>query len=126
MIVSVAANRQQSWSHSLIQHLPSITMAKRVRFVHSLLQTSLHRDIASTYLMRETDTIVYAASGHGAIVSGPNGSNRQELAPGDFALIPAYAEHQEVNDSDEDVRWIITRGGRTPIVHNLERWSKSQ
>ena len=51
---------------------------------------------------------------------------RQELEPGDFALIPAYAEHQEVNDSDEDVRWIIRRGGRSPVVHNLEDWGKSQ
>ena len=70
------------------------------------------------------DTIVYAAKGHGALVSGMNGSKRQELAPGDFALIPAYAEHQEVNDSDEDVVWIITRGGRNPVVQNLEAWSK--
>jgi uncharacterized RmlC-like cupin family protein len=69
------------------------------------------------------DTIVYAAKGHGALVSGANGSKRQELAPGDWALIPAYAEHQEVNDSDEDVVWIITRGGRNPVVQNLEAWS---
>jgi uncharacterized RmlC-like cupin family protein len=71
------------------------------------------------------DTIVYAAKGHGAIVSGSDGSKRQELGPGDFALIPAYAEHQEVNDSDEDIVWIITRGGRNPIVHNLEGWGQS-
>ncbi|RII24019.1 hypothetical protein CUC08_Gglean012851 [Alternaria sp. MG1] len=71
-----------------------------------------------------TDTIVYAAKGHGAIVSGSNGNKRQELAPGDFALIPAYAEHQEINESDEDVVWIITRGGRNPIVQNLAGWSK--
>ncbi|CAN9431871.1 unnamed protein product [Alternaria alternata] len=69
-------------------------------------------------------TIVYAAKGHGAIVSGSNGNKRQELAPGDFALIPAYAEHQEINESDEDVVWIITRGGRNPIVQNLAGWSK--
>ncbi|ORY19812.1 RmlC-like cupin domain-containing protein [Clohesyomyces aquaticus] len=73
----------------------------------------------------EEDTIVYAAKGHGTIVSGENGSKRQELVPGDFALIPAFAEHQEVNDSDEDVVWIITRGGRNPIVQNLEGWGKS-
>ncbi|CAA9965304.1 hypothetical protein PTT_14606 [Pyrenophora teres f. teres 0-1] len=72
----------------------------------------------------EEDTIVYAAKGHGAIVSGPDGNKRQELAPGDFALIPAYAEHQEVNDSDEEVVWIITRGGRNPVVHNLEGWTR--
>jgi len=70
------------------------------------------------------DTIVYAAKGHGALVSGSNGNKRQELAPGDFALIPAYSEHQEVNDSDEDVVWIITWGGRNPVVENLEAWSK--
>lgn len=72
-----------------------------------------------------SDTIVYAASGYGAIVWGPDGSKRQELAPGDFALIPAYAEHQEVNDSDDEIKWIITRGGRNPIVHNIEGWGKS-
>jgi len=71
------------------------------------------------------DTIVYAAKGFGSIVSGPNGSKRQDLSPGDFALIPAYAEHQEVNDSDEDVVWIITRGGRNPIVQNLDGWGTS-
>jgi uncharacterized RmlC-like cupin family protein len=75
---------------------------------------------------QKADTIVYAAKGHGAIVSGPDGSKRQELGPGDFALIPAYAEHQEVNDSDEEIVWIITRGGRNPIVHNLDGWGKSQ
>ena len=72
-----------------------------------------------------SDIIVYAASGHGTIVSGPDGSKQQELAPGDSALIPAYAEHQEVNDSDEDVIWIISRGGRTLTVQHLESWSTS-
>ncbi|KAI9762905.1 MAG: hypothetical protein M1835_007963 [Candelina submexicana] len=71
-----------------------------------------------------SDTIVYAASGYGSVVSGPNGSKRQNLAPGDFALIPAYVEHQEVNDGDEEVRWIICRSGRMPAVKNLEGWSK--
>lgn len=40
-------------------------------------------------LICSTDTIVYAVSGRGAIVSD-GGNKRQELAPGDFALIPAY------------------------------------
>ncbi|KAI9815984.1 MAG: hypothetical protein M1827_001976 [Pycnora praestabilis] len=72
-----------------------------------------------------SDTIIYAASGHGTVVSGPNGCNRQKLSPGDFALIPAYAEHQELNDGDEEVTWIITRSGRSPVVENLEGWGKS-
>ena len=69
------------------------------------------------------DTIVYAARGHGTVVS-EGGKKRQNLDPGDFALIPAFAEHQEVNDSDEEVLWIITRSGKSPIVENLEGWSK--
>lgn len=67
------------------------------------------------------DTIVYALSGRGAIVSD-GGRKRQVLTPGDFALIPAGAEHQEVNDGDEEVTWIITRSGRVPEVKNLEEW----
>jgi uncharacterized RmlC-like cupin family protein len=89
------------------------------------LCSAISPPVRNSLLNMLTDTIVYAAKGHGAIVSGPNGEKRQELVPGDFALIPAYAEHQEVNDSDEDVVWIITRGGRNPIVQNLEHWSKS-
>lgn len=72
----------------------------------------------------EQDTIVYAAAGRGTIVS-EGGKKRQDLTAGDFALIPAFAEHQEVNDSDEDVTWIITRSGGKPIVQNLEDWGKS-
>ena len=72
----------------------------------------------------DQDTIVYAASGHGTIVS-QGGKKRQDLAPGDFALIPAWAEHQEVNNGDEEVRWIITRSGRSPVVENLDGWGTS-
>ena len=67
------------------------------------------------------DTIVYAVRGHGTVVS-EGGKKRQSLEPGDFALIPAYAEHQEVNEGDEEVLWIITRSGKNPIVENLEGW----
>ncbi|KAL2061342.1 hypothetical protein VTL71DRAFT_7615 [Oculimacula yallundae] len=95
----------------------------------------------------EQDTIVYAASGHGgtfpsylpishpslritsltslpqAIISD-NGQTRQELSPGDFALIPAWTEHQEVNDGEEEVTWIITRSGSEPVVVNLKGWGE--
>lgn len=72
-------------------------------------------------LLLFADTIVYAAAGHGAIIS-QGGAKRQDLSPGDFALIPAFEEHQEVNESDQDVKWIITRSGRTPAVVNLDAW----
>ncbi|KAI1435904.1 RmlC-like cupin [Xylaria sp. CBS 124048] len=67
------------------------------------------------------DTIVYAVRGKGAIVS-ENGTKRVDLDPGDFALIPAYMEHQEVNDGDEEVVWTIVRSGRVPEVNNLTDW----
>ena len=41
----------------------------------------------------EMDTIVYAVRGRGALVSD-GGKKRQQLDPGDWALIPAFAEHQ--------------------------------
>ncbi|KAI1738457.1 RmlC-like cupin domain-containing protein [Xylaria scruposa] len=67
------------------------------------------------------DTVVYAVSGRGAIVV-EGGRKRIELAPGDYALIPAFTEHQEVNDGDEDVVWTIVRSGRVPEVVNLTGW----
>ncbi|KAI0376678.1 RmlC-like cupin [Hypomontagnella monticulosa] len=70
----------------------------------------------------EQDTIVYAVKGRGSVVS-EGGTKRVDLEPGDFALIPAYMEHQEVNDGDEDVIWTIVRSGRIPEVVNLTGWN---
>lgn len=72
----------------------------------------------------DQDTVVFAFSGHGTIVS-EGGKKKVALEPGDYALIPAFAEHQEVNESDEDVVWCIVRSGREPKVVNLEGWGKS-
>lgn len=57
------------------------------------------------------------------MVFGPQGSKRIDLEPGDFALIPSNTLHQEVNDGDEQVVWVITRTGRKPIVQNVESWN---
>jgi hypothetical protein len=73
----------------------------------------------------EQDTIIYALAGHGSVVSA-DGTKRQALAPGDFALIPAWTEHQEVNDGDEEVTWIISRSGGVPVVVNLEGWGGAE
>ncbi|KAK4697441.1 hypothetical protein P7C71_g638, partial [Lecanoromycetidae sp. Uapishka_2] len=70
------------------------------------------------------DTVVYCTRGQGTIVS-EGGKKKQSLNKGDFALIPAYAEHQEVNDGDEELEWIITRSGRVPVVENLEDWGRN-
>ncbi|CAJ2507104.1 Uu.00g082900.m01.CDS01 [Anthostomella pinea] len=69
------------------------------------------------------DTVVYAVGGRGTVVS-EGGKKRVDLEAGDYALIPAYMEHQEVNDSDEDVVWTIVRSGRVPEVVNLSGWGR--
>lgn len=69
--------------------------------------------------------IVYAVSGTGAIASLDEHGNEQKqtLNPGDWALIPANREHQEVNDGDEEVVWVIVRApGGVPEVVNLTGW----
>lgn len=41
------------------------------------------------------DTIVYSVRGYGSIIYGPNeAEQRHDLKPGDWALIPAWAEHK--------------------------------
>lgn len=67
------------------------------------------------------DTVVYAVTGRGSVVS-EGGRKKVDLEPGDYALIPAYMEHQEVNDGGEDVVWAIIRSGRMPEVVNLTGW----
>ncbi|KAL1643125.1 hypothetical protein SLS58_005094 [Diplodia intermedia] len=70
-----------------------------------------------------TNTIIYAVSGHASIVSD-NGRTRHALGPGDFALVPAFAQHQEVNDGDADAVWVVARGGRAPVVVDLDGWGQ--
>lgn len=52
---------------------------------------------------------------------------RHELSPGDFAFIPAWTEHQVVNESDEgDVVWVVTRSGPEPVQVDLVGWGGDQ
>ncbi|MCJ1471772.1 hypothetical protein MMC13_000412 [Lambiella insularis] len=71
------------------------------------------------------DTVVYARSGHGAIVT-ERGAKRQLMAPGDFALIPAWEAHQEVNEGTEECVWVIVRSGREGVVENLGGWGEER
>lgn len=74
------------------------------------------------------DTVVYALRGSGGtLIWGPNPEDKQVLTPGSHALIPAYVEHQEANEGDEEVEWIIVRSGREPVVVNLPAgWGSSK
>jgi len=65
--------------------------------------------------------MIYAATSGGKLVF-KDGQESVELAEGDFALIPAHCEHQEVNESDHEVKFIIIRSGPEAIVENLDGW----
>ncbi|KAI1451831.1 hypothetical protein F4805DRAFT_463379 [Annulohypoxylon moriforme] len=47
---------------------------------------------------------------------------RHELSPGDFAFVPPWTEHQEINETDENVVWILIRSGPEPVVVYLTGW----
>jgi uncharacterized RmlC-like cupin family protein len=74
----------------------------------------------------DQDTIVFAVSGRGSLIYGSKGSKRVDLEPGDSALIPAYTEHQEVNDSDGEINWVVVRSGTEPVVVNLGGWTEEK
>ncbi|KZO99409.1 RmlC-like cupin [Calocera viscosa TUFC12733] len=73
----------------------------------------------------DQDTIVFGQKGKGAVVFN-GGKDRVNIAPGDFALIPAGVEHEEVNEGDEQVVWVIVRSGSVPKVVNLEGWGEAE
>ncbi|KAK4149943.1 hypothetical protein C8A00DRAFT_18449 [Chaetomidium leptoderma] len=75
----------------------------------------------------EQETVIYAVSGAGRLLSQPKGNEeepeRHELGPGDFAFVPAWTEHQFVNESDDvDLHLVIIRSGGQPVEVNLTDW----
>lgn len=77
------------------------------------------------------EAIVYAASGNGILLTSPDDDGlepkRHELNKGDFAFIPAWTEHQAVNQSEEeDLMWVVIRTGSSPVEVTLTDWSGPQ
>ncbi|KAF6804092.1 cupin domain-containing protein [Colletotrichum sojae] len=72
----------------------------------------------------EQDTIIYTASGTGVLLVSPSAGEvkRHEMEKGDFAFIPAWTEHQLLNETDQETVWIITRSGSQPTVVGLTDW----
>jgi len=92
-----------------------------------------HTGTSSTNLtyIHIKDAIIYAVSGKGVLLSSPKDDEdedneepeRHAIEKGDFAFIPAWTEHQVVNESDEeDLHWVITRSGPQPVEVNLKGW----
>lgn len=77
------------------------------------------------------EAILYTVSGSGTLLSQPKGNTeepgRHELGPGDFAFVPAWTEHQLVNDSTEaDLHLVVIRSGGRPVEVNLTGWGGPQ
>ncbi|KAL2174836.1 uncharacterized protein P884DRAFT_279771 [Thermothelomyces heterothallicus CBS 202.75] len=94
------------------------------------LSLSRHLSEATPSKPRWEETIIYAVSGKGAILSQPTGDDeepeRHDLDPGDFAFIPAWTEHQAVNDSEVDWHLVIIRSGSHPVEVNLTGWGGAE
>ncbi|KAM0411638.1 hypothetical protein ACHAPD_009855 [Fusarium lateritium] len=72
-----------------------------------------------------SDTIIYAVSGNGTLIVSEAVNSElkhHELAPGDFAFVPAWIEHQIKNDSDEDFQLLMIQNGPAPIKADLTEW----
>ncbi|EOO02365.1 putative cupin domain-containing protein [Phaeoacremonium minimum UCRPA7] len=79
----------------------------------------------------EQDAIIYAVSGRGVLLTSPADENseptRHELVPGDFAFVPAWTEHQALNESEgEDMVWVVIRSGPVPVEVSLTSWGGPQ
>ena len=65
-------------------------------------------------------------SGKGVLATLPEDDDGDptlhELSPGDFAFVPAWTEHRAVNETDEEVVWVVIRSGPQPTVVNLTEW----
>lgn len=64
------------------------------------------------------------------LLSQPKGDEdkpeRHELEQGDFAFVPAWTEHQAVNDSEVDLHLVLIRSGGKPVEVNLTDWGGSE
>ncbi|ODN87433.1 hypothetical protein L198_07060 [Cryptococcus wingfieldii CBS 7118] len=88
------------------------------------LMISQPHTISAIHHHQSQDTIIYSISGRGALITLEDGIEvKREMNPGDWALIPAGVEHQEANVGEDEVHWVIVRGGRVPEVKNVEGWS---
>ncbi|KAG9506220.1 hypothetical protein J7337_003201 [Fusarium musae] len=114
---------------NLIAHTPVVTT--RPHSKSTVRHNSEQGKFLSTCLLwintdaEFVDTIIYAVSGNGVLIVNEAVNSElkhHDLAPGDFAFVPAWVEHQVKNDTDEDVQWLMIQNGSTPIRADLTEW----
>jgi uncharacterized RmlC-like cupin family protein len=68
------------------------------------------------------ETVVYVLSGQSKVRWGNRLEHEVDLDTGDFAVIPPYVPHQEVNPSpDQPTQWVVVRSGPEAIVVDLKK-----
>ena len=66
------------------------------------------------------DTYGHVTQGRFFVEFGPRGSERLEIEPGDFVLIPKGVVHREGNAGGEPNDGVIVRIGEGPVTINLD------
>jgi quercetin dioxygenase-like cupin family protein len=66
------------------------------------------------------DTYAHVTEGLFFVEFGPGGTERIEIAPGDFALIPKGVVHREGNAGADPTVGIAVRVGQGPVTVNLD------
>lgn len=98
------------------------------RFVYKYLRVFLRPPpmTLTTLTLTVEDAIIYAVSGNGVLAthSGDDETpvSRHDVSAGDFAFVPCWTEHQLLNNSDEEVVWVVIRSGSSPTVVELTEW----
>jgi uncharacterized RmlC-like cupin family protein len=63
------------------------------------------------------ETVVYVVAGRSRLRWGNRLEHEDELEPGDFAYVPPYMPHQEINPSpDQPTQWVVVRSAREAII----------
>jgi uncharacterized RmlC-like cupin family protein len=66
------------------------------------------------------ETVVYVLSGRSKVLWGSRLEHDVDLETGDFAFIPPFMPHQEINpSSDRPTQWVVVRSGGEAVVVNL-------
>lgn len=97
-----------------------------------LITTSPWKDRARAFILTLVveDAIIYVASGKGLLLTSPKDEEsdpeRHELTQGDFVFIPAWTEHQALNEAEGDMVWVIIRSGSQPVEVSLTDWGGPQ
>ncbi|KAI1821611.1 RmlC-like cupin domain-containing protein [Xylaria intraflava] len=121
------ARRQKSKDAPTIRQ--GVIVGKSEKMCATMLRVKPHCTSA-VHHNGEQETIIYAASGTGVLVTNTGGGEehlrRYELSAGDFAIVPPWTEHQEVNETDEEIVWVLVRTGPEPTTVYLTGWDGDQ